>query len=95
MNIRRGLLRLWMAGTGIWLIYWIWYYERTCDFVKGEGLLCEDRSHAVGWVGNYFIGGPFVPPDLLHIAVLTIGLPLAILCAGVAARWVIRGFRSN
>ena len=89
MNLRRGFLRLWVTATGSWLIYCIWYYKTTCHHSEGEGILCEDRSRAIGPVGGgYSIGGPMEQPDLLHIAAVTIGLPLAILGAGLVAGWV-------
>jgi hypothetical protein len=85
MNIRRGLFRLWLAMTALWIAYWSWQRDLPCllgiDF-KGTKFWCADAL--VDPMGVY-----------AKAAVLILGVPLLIGALGVVILWVGSGFRKT
>jgi hypothetical protein len=89
VNWRRGLFRLWLGGSGAWLIFWTVYYVRVCGPMNTGELVCEDRARASGGFT------PLYTPDPVHIAAIVIGLPLMVLATGLVLAWIARGFRGK
>ncbi|ESY24254.1 hypothetical protein [Mesorhizobium sp. LNJC394B00] len=83
MNIKRGLLTVWLALSAPWIAYWSWHDDFAC-------LLGFDLTSRKPWC----ITGLFLPNRThLELAELMIGPPLALGAAIVLVLLVIRGFK--
>src|SRR5262245_1944818 len=95
MNVRRGLLRLWLFASTLWLISWaayVWLSRiEAAEDPTGEHFLAFHTDFGRGWkaVSAFALG------DYLSLAAIGIGIPLAILILGCGAWWVAAGFKSK
>ena len=85
MNLRRGLVRLWLIASAIWVAFWLWRADIPCMLghtSAGERPWCTD---------------PLDYPEtvLANDAMLVIGVPLLIGFLGMALIWIARGFRAR
>jgi hypothetical protein len=91
MNVRRGLLRLWLLVSAIWLASWgayVWFSRIAgAEDTTGEYFLAFHTDFGEGWkeLKDFGLG------DYLSLAAIGIGIPLAVLIIG----WIIAGFRRN
>jgi hypothetical protein len=50
MNSRRGLLRLWLAGSVIWVVFWAWHSDAHCNLgirFPWSGPWCDDCGNGL------------------------------------------------
>ena len=69
-EIRRGLIRLWIAGTPLWALYWTYRYNHaesiwTATRTAGEIVSARDMMEAATLLG---FGVPIFAPMLLLLA---------------------------
>src|SRR5262249_23230850 len=95
MNVKRGLLRLWLFTSALWLISWAAYVwlsriEGAEDTIV-EHFLAFHTDFGSGWkaVSAFALG------DYLSLAAIGIGIPLAVLIFGYSIWWVAAGFKRN
>jgi hypothetical protein len=84
MNIRSGLiLKAWAALSVSWAVGWSWYYHLDSCRTLHAG---EDT--AIGWHcdGPVGSGGGYEMVPLLVMVAVIVGIPLAVLLAGIALR---------
>jgi hypothetical protein len=85
MRWRRGLLRLWLAISAIWLAgvsgwaWWAWYFDPTRATAKSPEM--SDWEVGLRWM---------LPEQFLLLAATP---PIATLIIGVTLAWVAAGFR--
>jgi hypothetical protein len=93
MNWRKGLLRVWIALSALWLIGWASFVRlnRLDGQVDGtrERLVAYQSSFRPAWteLSNFTIF------DYLSVIGIGIGVPIIILCASKVILWVSEGFR--
>jgi hypothetical protein len=86
MNLRRGLFRLWLMLSGVWLTYSIWQYLTKCT-MDDKGLVwCKVQMPLL--IG-YNIPGL---TDLENIAAGILGPPVGMMILGLISLWVAKGF---
>jgi hypothetical protein len=108
MNWRRGLLRLWMAASLIWVVALGWFaYEETharatreaANSVCMEGKKAEGRNPF-----DCFDGQPAAPifEDLIptewwlrRYAALAVLPPLGLLAVSLLITWILAGFKGG
>lgn len=88
MNWRRGLSRLWLVASALWIGFWFWYRDVPCALgfnYFGIKWWCSDPV----WEA---------PPNgfLLDLRsgtfALMFGVPAAALVFGLVAQWIASGF---
>jgi hypothetical protein len=79
INLRRGLFRIWVSVSGPWLILCAFEFSQNCKRYAG----CDFFSN-----GDHF-------PSYFDIGKWLIGPPMLAFGAGLAACWVIDGFRRS
>ena len=79
MNIYRGLFRLWIMMTVVWVIGAAYTNYVDCNWYNQQVVCFDDLI-------------PFYRPDY-RLAWVT-GPPLAVLLVGLGIIWCIRGFRA-
>jgi hypothetical protein len=85
MNLRRGLVRLWLIASAVWVAFWLWRADIPCmlgNTSAGERPWCTDPLQYPGTV-------------LADDAILVIGVPVLIGLLGLAGGWIARGFRTG
>jgi hypothetical protein len=90
--MRRLLFRVWIAASVCWIGAWSWYYH-----ILSCAPLHEGEAANLGWHcdspaaldGQYAI---FSLPVMLAVIV---GIPLAVLVAGIALHWLALTFRDD
>ena len=95
MNVRRGLLRLWLFASTLWLISWaayVWLSRiEAAEDTTREPFLAFHTDFGKGWTA----ASDFALGDYLSLAAIGIGIPLAVLMLGFAACWVAAGSKSK
>jgi len=95
MNVRRGLLWLWLLASTLWLISWaayVWLSRiEAVEDTTGQPFVAFHTDFGKGWRA----ASNFAPGDYLSLAAIGIGIPLAILILGCGAWWVAAGFKRN
>ena len=95
MNLRRGLFRVWITGSLLWMGGWLIFVWLSCDrrnipepLGGGHAIFCR-TSLLDDWMTQtrYF---DFT--DYGHIVGTALGPPVAFLAAAYALGWIIRGF---
>jgi len=93
MNAGRGLLRLWIFASAIWLISWgayIWISRLDAlEDATGQRFIAFHTGFGAGWKEPK----DFAFADYLSVASVGLGLPFIVLGLGYGACWVIAGFR--
>jgi hypothetical protein len=83
MNLRRGLMRLWIVGSVGWVIaVLIYHYHRGCYLID-DGLGCRDPNP-----NNW----PYVVTWLEFVGWM-VAIPVLSLAAGLGLSWAVAGFR--
>src|SRR6266446_3218549 len=89
IELGRGLRRLWVTGTILWIIYWVWAYGVYCRPPNPINIVCDWRPSDPS--SSYFY---YSISDVLRwifgVPVLAFALGLVALWA---AFWIVRGFR--
>jgi hypothetical protein len=83
MNLRRGLMRSWIAGSATWIIAALLFGYRHCRVID-----TLEPSPSYTWCDGTF--GVESWPELIWLWM--IGVPLFGLALGFAVSWVISGF---
>jgi hypothetical protein len=90
MNIRRGLYRVWIVASVLWLAGFSWYFWNYYCFYDGGTVLC--------WTGeeNIFAAlSEFSLRQYASVVANALLLPFLTLILGYAFAWVARGFLST
>jgi hypothetical protein len=84
MNLQRGLFRLWLLLSVLWVGFMVWVHEPPCLFGKySRNPYCAFSS-------------PVNPAsEYLSFAAGALGPPIAILLLGYSLLWVLKGFRRD
>jgi len=94
INWRRGLFRLWIVASVVWLVG---------GGVAYEGIIRREGAQLVAYVGltdtdmALFEGFEIMPPDwsiLTFVASVILLPPILLFALGWAGLWIVRGFRS-
>jgi hypothetical protein len=92
MNTRRGLFRLWIFASAIWLILWsayVWVSRLDAmEDTTGRSFVAFHTGFGNGWteLKDFTLG------DCLSLASVGFGLPLAFLGFGYGVAWIVAGF---
>jgi hypothetical protein len=73
MNRWRGLLRLWLVGTAVWLIGWAIFIRLTCHTLPDGKLMCQAAPG--GWVARW---GEFAAWSYFELLLLGLSVPAGI-----------------
>ncbi len=87
MNLMRGLFRLWILVSVLWVGFSGWRFWGSCMPGQDGELWCA--TGVEDWVTRLKYFGL---REAFHVAAFTLGLPLALFVIGLAAVWVGRGF---
>lgn len=90
MNWRRGLLRLWLVGTAVWLIGWAIFIRLTCHTLPDGKLMCQAAPG--GWVAGW---GEFAAWSYVELLLLGLSVPAGIFVMGFVAARLVRSFKSE
>ena len=91
----RGLLRLWILATPLWVLGWLWYVRATCiDLIPITA--SESSKQYVKLCYTNFSGLRTPVPDFAFweyasIGGTAIGVPVAVLLLGVGVLWASEG----
>jgi hypothetical protein len=85
MNWQRGLLRLWLVLSVIWIIVVGW----------SENVRCAFGALSVWWGCHGYGRDPYAWESAWPTHVVVFGVPLAILVIGACLFWAMNGFKSN
>ena len=90
LRVARGLFRIWIIVSIVWLVGWLWYVWATCKPVTGNELLlyCY-TSFFDDWMGPV----PFTFLDYAKLIATGMVVPIVVLAFGSALVWAFRGFR--
>ena len=95
MNVRRGLLRVWVLLSVVWVAGWAFYVWESrltaTEDATGRQFVAYHIDFGRGWKEPK----DFSATDYLRVASIGIGFPVAVLGVGFAIGWAISGFRSN
>ena len=96
MNWRRGLFRLWIVGTALFVlaVAFVSYTEIKEQFDAAAAIAAErpNRPLTDAEVG---IGGPAPWTILAMCAGIALGIPLAVLALGASLVWAFSGFAAK
>jgi hypothetical protein len=81
MRIERGLFRIWVVCSAVWIAYWLWWLAGGCRNYP-IGTMCH------GWLLRELDLGEYV-----QLAGFVIGPPVAVFAVGLGVLWAVRGFR--
>jgi hypothetical protein len=87
MRSGRRLVRLWIAGSVFWIIYWVWIYGTKCFHASNGILWCP--------AGGDPTSTTVVRTAELRYWLLTALPPLWALICGLLLWWAIQGFRRS
>jgi len=83
MSWGRGLFRLWLIASAIWLIGWVLFIRGRCHALPNGGFMCRnDRDGVLAFLGDFAAWTPmqlYLLGLVVPAAVLVIGLALAAL----------------
>jgi hypothetical protein len=83
---KRRLLAGWIVFTVCWVFGWGWYYNLPSCGVLHAGETADIGWHCDGPLGS--IEGYEIVP-LFIMAMIIVGVPIAVFCAGVAIRFLL------
>jgi hypothetical protein len=101
MNLRRGLFRIWVVASLIWLIGWHWYVWATCETKhipfssQGEPWKEYVKFCYTGFGEWMTQVQNFTFWDYASIAATGVGVPIAAFVIGFGLLWAADGFRSH
>lgn len=98
MNLRRGLFRIWLAGSLAWLGFISWQYFSRCHYGSSHPF---EKSPIVLWCPvkrekGLILGGnvhEFGFYDLVAIATAFFGPPVTAFILGLVVLWIVEGFK--
>ena len=98
VNYRRGLIRVWIAGSACWVAYWAWKYATACGLGKmggADAITCNwnGSTEASAWAVISETGPTLTM--LADMARMTLAPPALTFIGGVVVYWAISGFRSR
>jgi hypothetical protein len=82
MNWRRGLFRLWLLASVLWVGGCLWLLDYSCFF------------GAYPWC-NWWVVRPLLSSTYAEVLAKTFGPPVILFLIGYALLWIGRGFRSR
>ena len=85
MNWQRGLLRLWLVLSVVWIVFVGWATNVKCAF----------GPVSVSWGCHGYGRDPYAWESAWPILVEVFGIPLAVLVIGAGLVWAMRGFKAN
>jgi hypothetical protein len=90
MNWSRGLLRLWMVASLLWIGFWTYWRDVPCA-------LGFNYFGAKWWCGDHFVAPPagYILDITGETFLIMLGVPLLVLVLGILARWIAEGFRTR
>ena len=75
----RALVRLWLFGSLAWIVFWLWRDASGCFKAHNGRLWCPNAA-----------GDAMAPTSYLHVALNTLGPPVALLLLGMIYLWFAR-----
>ena len=82
MNIKRGLLRIWVVASVVWIALCAMFLDFSCFYTTGPW--CE-----------WWVKSPFLSNTYTQRIAVTFGAPLAVLLVGFAVAWAVKGFKDR
>ena len=107
MNMRRGLLRLWVLGTACWIVAGVYIHQNDLLVLTGYefrfydfGVLvdCLEMDSSVGTWSSWFrpeCYSPHPKPRAYLGLAWVLMPPVAVLILGSSICWVLSGFRGE
>lgn len=97
MNWTRGLFRVWVIASVVWVGGWTAYVLTTCNRVhvpgSPEGTLTKVCYTGLsGWQSQV---PSFTFADYASLVATGLGIPLIVLGLGAGVAWIAKGFRPN
>jgi len=89
VKLKRGLFRLWIVVSLVWVAGWVGYIRATCVTIVYREY-CR-----TGLFGEWLSPLPFTLWNYANIAAVAVGVPVAILVLGVGLLWAGDGFASD
>jgi hypothetical protein len=90
MNWHRGLMRVWLIATAVWVSICLWKLDVLCSGLSFEcfdlNLLAIELGgleHQGAWTYGY------------GAVAVTLGIPALVMAIGHFAAWIARGFRAD
>jgi hypothetical protein len=85
MNLGRLLFRIWIAVSLCWIVAWSWYYH-----VFSCGPVHDGEVADLGWHcdGPPAADGQYLVVPLPVMVAVIVGIPIAVLFAGVSLHWI-------
>ena len=95
VNLARGVRRIWVIGTALWIPYSIYHYRITCSFYfYPKFIRCPSLHGDIDYTTNQYYVQYFM--TLIEKA---IGVPILVFVLGTVVlwvgRWVAKGFRPS
>jgi hypothetical protein len=87
MNLRRGLLRLWIVLSALWIVFAIWRFWTSCVPGSDGWLWCSIGDD--DWIAELRYFGW---RDAVRLALWLLGPPVACFVLGAIGLWVGNGF---
>ena len=90
MNWARGLWRLWVVTTVLWIVFWLWWRDVPCTWgftYFGAKIWCGDPVVAIP--PGYWLDMPWNTFPLMF------GVPILVLGLAYVVTWIAVGFRRN
>jgi hypothetical protein len=89
VNWKRGLLRVWVIASLIWLAGWLLYFWATCNLNPDNDLYCY-----TSFLDDWMKPAPyFTFLDYASIVATGMVVPIAALIIGFGILWAVGGFR--
>ena len=96
MNLKKGLLRLWLVVSASWMFGWFFFVLRSCVTLvpvdnDGPSLKACRTELFKDWITVTGFGFR----EFLRVVEWAFSVPIALLIIGLAAWWVASGFRTH
>jgi hypothetical protein len=88
LRVARGLFRIWVVASIVWLVGWLWYVWATCK-TDNERLLYCYTSFFDDWMQR----GDFTFWYYAKLIATGMVVPIVVLALGSALVWAFKGFR--
>jgi hypothetical protein len=98
MNLKRGLFRVWLVASGVWVAGWLIYIWATCDLKHVPGDEPPNQYVTVcytnfsGWMTQVSY---FTIWDYGSIALSALAVPVGAFILGFCAFWAANGFKGD
>lgn len=90
MSWRAGVLRTWIVISALWIGAAVWRFANGCWWFWGALPVCENgKGSALADLAA------FTASDWINWLGFVFGPPIALLCGGCVAAWIIGGFRKS